>query len=215
MSHALRQIATPWPHASHSEAEYHTPKGGNFGCSVEGCDSKFYCHGYCQKHYVRWVRHGDPLYNKHESHMRALAKLLQHKDKKACVFWPWPCGSGRRDQANRRYAQITIDGEQRYVHVVVCELFRGPRPTLLHEAAHSCGNGHKSCVNPHHLRWATRTETMANMMRRQTGSNQFGCYASFPQYCSVEDCSRKHYALGLCNKHWQRMRKAPPIRQSV
>lgn len=31
------------------------------GCSVEGCEAKHYCKGYCRPHYTRWTRNGDPL----------------------------------------------------------------------------------------------------------------------------------------------------------
>ncbi len=31
-------------------------------CSVEGCTNKHSCHGYCQKHVLRWKKHGDPLF---------------------------------------------------------------------------------------------------------------------------------------------------------
>ena len=30
------------------------------------------------------------------------------------------------------------------------------------EAAHSCGCGHEGCVNPNHLRWATRVQNAAD-----------------------------------------------------
>lgn len=31
------------------------------GCSVEGCDRPLHGRGYCQLHFSRWRRHGDPL----------------------------------------------------------------------------------------------------------------------------------------------------------
>lgn len=31
-------------------------------CSVEGCDSPFYCKDYCTRHYQRWRTYGDPLH---------------------------------------------------------------------------------------------------------------------------------------------------------
>lgn len=30
-------------------------------CSVDGCESRAFCRGWCSKHYTRWQRHGDPL----------------------------------------------------------------------------------------------------------------------------------------------------------
>lgn len=29
-------------------------------CLVEGCESDYSCRGYCNKHYLRWRKHGDP-----------------------------------------------------------------------------------------------------------------------------------------------------------
>lgn len=72
-----------------------------------------------------------------------------------CLIWPFaPAGNG--------YALVARKGTNKkdYVHRLVCEHRHGPPPTQRHEAAHSCGNGHLGCVNPDHLRWATRTENM-------------------------------------------------------
>ena len=33
-------------------------------CTVEGCENKHRAKGYCQKHYIRYKKYGDPLYNK-------------------------------------------------------------------------------------------------------------------------------------------------------
>src|ERR1039458_9398810 len=42
------------------------------------------------------------------------------------------------------------------------------------------------------------------------------CNMSDGTCCSIDDCDREHYALGLCNKHWQRQRPtastADPVR---
>lgn len=29
-------------------------------CSVEGCEARHNCRGFCKKHYTRYLRHGDP-----------------------------------------------------------------------------------------------------------------------------------------------------------
>ena len=33
-------------------------------CKIEGCENKYSCKGYCQMHYTRLLRHGDPLFTK-------------------------------------------------------------------------------------------------------------------------------------------------------
>lgn len=34
------------------------------GCAVSGCDRPRRARGWCQKHYLRWKRHGDPLHER-------------------------------------------------------------------------------------------------------------------------------------------------------
>lgn len=34
-------------------------------CEVNGCWQYSFARGWCRRHYTRWYRHGDPLYNKH------------------------------------------------------------------------------------------------------------------------------------------------------
>lgn len=31
-------------------------------CTVDGCENRHRCKGYCDKHYQRWRKHGDPLH---------------------------------------------------------------------------------------------------------------------------------------------------------
>ena len=37
------------------------PPGPPRFCEIVGCDKRVKCHGFCQTHYMRWRRHGDPL----------------------------------------------------------------------------------------------------------------------------------------------------------
>ena len=34
---------------------------GELKCIMDGCDRKIRTHPYCNMHYQRWIKHGDPL----------------------------------------------------------------------------------------------------------------------------------------------------------
>lgn len=76
-----------------------------------------------------------------------------------CLIWPFsrnPSG----------YAcQVRVDGRITYAHRHMCEMAHGPAPSPDMDTAHSCGRGRAGCVNPRHLRWATRLENMADSVR--------------------------------------------------
>ena len=73
----------------------------------------------------------------------------------SCLTWPFT-------KSTRGYASIYVNGCGAYGHRVMCELAHGPAPSAKHVAAHSCGKGHKACVNPRHVRWATKKEDAAD-----------------------------------------------------
>lgn len=66
--------------------------------------------------------------------------------------------SGKR-QPNG-YGRVSIDSVYRRAHVYACEQAHGPCPPDKSEVAHSCGE--RMCINPRHLRWATRQENAAD-----------------------------------------------------
>ncbi len=69
-----------------------------------------------------------------------------------CITWPY---------ANiRGYGMVKFGGRARQVHRLVCESIHGTAKSPTLEAAHRCGN--RSCFNPNHLRWATRSENEAD-----------------------------------------------------
>jgi DNA-binding transcriptional regulator YiaG len=75
-----------------------------------------------------------------------------------CVIWPFSdngLGYGVFGHLRKSY----------YAHRFMCELAHGAAPADKPQAAHSCGNGNKGCVNPRHLSWKSNSE---NQLDRRT-----------------------------------------------
>lgn len=82
----------------------------------------------------------------------------------ACVLWPYA-------KNNKGYGVMRVDGKAATVHKKMCIRAHGPAPTPKHEAAHSCGNGNKACINKRHLSWKTKSENERDKIAHGT-SNQ-------------------------------------------
>ena len=122
-------------------------------CSVEGCGKKHYARSYCTKHYALWRLNGDPNglgSTKHGAPKAWLdASLGSVTDD--CLIWPFT-------RTKSGYPRLWHGGRMYPAYRLVCEMAHGEPPTPAHQAAHSCGRGRDGCVNPNHLRWATRAE---------------------------------------------------------
>lgn len=77
-----------------------------------------------------------------------------------CLVWPFSNARG--------YGEFTHLGVGYYAHRFMCELVHGSPPTPEHQAAHSCGNGAKACVNPRHISWKTPSENQLD--KREHGT---------------------------------------------
>lgn len=135
-------------------------------CTIEGCSSPHKARGYCNRHWFKWRRNGDPLAGDlprgtAPSYFRQ--EILSFEGDE-CLNWPFG-----KNKAG--YGRVTLRGAPTsLVHVLVCGAKHGDRPTPDHEVAHNCGN--PSCCNYRHLRWATRSEN--NLDRRAHGTSQDG-----------------------------------------
>jgi hypothetical protein len=131
-------------------------------CSIEGCGSPMSAKGLCNKHSLRLKYNGDPLVTKIATRGQGDDWVRQHvgwADSVSCLLWPFGKHSRKNEQS---YGAIG----SRKAHVVMCTAAHGPKPSPLHQVAHACGN--RLCVNPLHLRWATRAENMQDAVRHRT-----------------------------------------------
>lgn len=122
-------------------------------CLVPECASAAKSLGYCDKHYARVRRYGDPHKTTHAPLGDApafVAKALA-SETDDCIIWPY-------NKAPNGYGKFGTLKKQQTVHRYVCEATNGPPPTDKHHAAHRCGV--RLCCNPRHIRWATPTENI-------------------------------------------------------
>lgn len=91
-----------------------------------------------------------------------LVELIGASAPDVCTIWPHGKTTGG-------YGIVTMNGHRGYAHRIACAHQYGEAPSGT-EAAHSCGV--RACVNPHHLRWATRSENQLD--RRQHGTARVG-----------------------------------------
>lgn len=134
-------------------------------CSVDGCTALTkQRRRMCGAHYQRKLKYGDPLAG--GTPKGALERFLRDRASYTgddCLKWPFG------DKGNG-YGSLDFEGRKTTASNAMCTLAHGRRPSAKHEAAHSCGNGHLGCVNPRHLRWATRRENVHDAIRHGTQS---------------------------------------------
>lgn len=131
-------------------------------CSVDGCDRVSVGRGWCRVHYNRWHRHGSPTGG--GTPKRALeAWIRENADHsgEACLKWPF-------HRKSSGVASCKFRGAQMNAARAMCIEAHGEPPSPQHDAAHSCGRAHESCVNPNHLRWATKKENQADREKHGT-----------------------------------------------
>jgi hypothetical protein len=132
-------------------------------CTIPDCGKPVKQQGWCNSHYARWRLHGNPLAGRtpEGEPARYISEVVLAYEGDECVPWPYAKGSNG-------YALIMRGGRLRMVSRIVCEEEHGPPPTPKHEAAHSCGKGHLSCVAKRHLDWKTSAQNKADKIGHGT-----------------------------------------------
>lgn len=161
MSSAVRLIERPRQrHLSVLPRGVAAFAGGNVPkvtCSIETCERLATARGWCNPHYQRFLRHGDPLVQMVVHYATRAEYLAANSDRSggphAC--WPWT-GTIEKDG----YGQTKWHRKCERANRVAYEELVGPVPAgkVLDHACHvpeTCKLGsacpHRRCVNPRHL----------------------------------------------------------------
>lgn len=133
-------------------------------CSVTGCRRAALKKGYCNAHYLRQWRHGDPLHGRavEGDPLHWLRSLVGHEGDE-CVLWPF-----RASEQN--YGLVRYEGRSQIASRIMCRLAHGEPPPGKPWALHSCHT--PQCCNPNHLRWGSEAENSAD--RKGDGTGMIG-----------------------------------------
>ena len=89
---------------------------------------------------------------KHPAHSRSAMWLMKMKDfdKEQCLILP--------NALPGSPASVRYNCKEMAASRAMCIIVHGLPENPKHQAIHSCGNGHLSCVNPKHIRWGTNAD---------------------------------------------------------
>lgn len=181
-------------------------------CEIPGCGKPHLAQGYCNKHYHRWRKRGDPLHliGTERGAARQFYEALFETETDECVIWPFSrddCGYGEMSDPAR-------PGKKIDVHRRVCARVHGPRPAPA-VARHLCGKGHLGCVNPKHLVWGTMKENSEDSIRHGTthrGEDKVRARFTNAQVRGIRELVERRYEKGLRVKDIAEMYGCDPRR---
>jgi hypothetical protein len=124
-------------------------------CSIDGCGKFVHGHGWCDTHYRRWARNGDPLISLNPIGVPAVERFWDKVNKtEECWLWTKP------DKVTG-YGYFRADNKTVTAHRFSYELLVGPIPEgLVLDHVRSRGCISKACVNPAHLEPVTQQENL-------------------------------------------------------
>lgn len=132
-------------------------------CAIDDCRGVHEARGWCNKHYKRWQKYGDPMRHAFAQTPEEFEARFWGNVEKTPTCWNW---TGSRTSAG--YGQVLKATASRvYAHRYSYELSVGPIPEGM-EIDHRCHN--TLCVNPDHLRPATSKQNNENFRGAQRGN---------------------------------------------
>lgn len=125
-------------------------------CAIPGCDGIYDSHGMCGKHYMAFLRNGDPTrVIQVQYHGATIAERLARRTKKGPKCWEWIGGK------NRAGYGVMRDGQSNNLaHRIAWVLQHGALPKGMF-VLHQCDN--PGCVRVSHLFLGTIADNNADM----------------------------------------------------
>jgi len=155
-------------------------------CAVAQCERQRVStkRSHCKAHDWRLVNHGDVQAHKpirSKGTLPAFIATAVASETDTCIIWPY-------STAGKGYPVFNVAGRNVYVHRHVLALATGNEPEGK-EAAHAPVICHTpACINPRHLRWATRSENHRDKVLDGTdsrGENSATAKLTFKQVLAI------------------------------
>ena len=131
-------------------------------CSIENCFNPVRAKGWCNTHYARWYRTGNPL----SAHPRrkvglTISEILELYVQKGK---PDECWLWTKSTNNDGYGHFGFKGRMIDAHRATAEIIYGPLTSDI-VVRHSCDI--PLCCNPKHLLMGTQADNIADCHRRK------------------------------------------------
>lgn len=129
-------------------------------CALRDCERRYFARGYCQMHYARMRRYGDPLLVRFPIDLTVEDRFWP-KVEKTNDCWIWIASGGR-------YGHFKYNGRIEMAHRVSWLLEYGEIPDGL-DVLHRCDR--PRCVRPDHLFLGTHADNMRDMRAKGRGNS--------------------------------------------
>lgn len=135
------------------------------GCSIEGCLGDHLARGWCNRHYLRWKRHGDPEGGEESPSTTPEERFERYtipEPNSGCILW---IGTSNP----KGYGRMWVEGKRMYPHRYAWERDKGaiPKGLVIDHLCHT-----PPCVNVEHLRVANKSENAINVQTpRRAGAS--------------------------------------------